>query len=190
MELKTLFRDIADSIRDLDGSSAPIMASDFPNRIRKMKFLATGSPGMTSNTTPAPFSVFGAGEFNGEVPMWCAFDGDISTAWAARSNQNWIALDCGSQTNVRGISLLPRGLNAALMSQFPKTGVISGSNDKNTWVKLAELDGSQPQPTDQTYRDVIFSTTASYRYYKLHDLVSYDSTYHYIGIAEIRFLFP
>lgn len=188
MELKTLFRDIADSIRYLYGSSAPIIASDFPNRIREAKFRITGSPGMTSDTTPAPFAVFGAGEFEAITQMWHAFDGDTTTAWAARSNQNWIAFDCGAQTRVRGISLLPR--HGAQVTQFPKSGAISGSNDKNTWVKLAELDSSLPQPTEQTYRDVIFSSTASYRYYKLHDIVSYDTNFSYIGIAEIKFLFP
>lgn len=188
MELKTLFRDIADSIRDLDGSSAPIIASDFPNRIRNAKFWITGSPGMTSNTTPAPFAVFGGGYFEAGYEEWRAFDGDTTTAWAARSYQNWIAFDCGAQTRVRGISLLPR--HGVYVTQFPKSGAISGSNDKNTWVKLAELDSSLPQPTEQTYRNVIFDTVASYRYYKLHDIVSYDTSYSYIGIAEIKFLFP
>lgn len=146
------------------------------------------SPKMTSKSTPSPYSVSSAGNFNGEVSEWRAFDGSADTAWAARPIQNWIMFDAGALMSVYGISLLPRSIELNLANQFIKTGTVEGSIDGETWVTLASINTGTTAPTTQEWFDVHFQSKVTYRYYRISDIVSWDTTYHYIGIAEIRFI--
>ena len=150
---------------------------------------ATWSPEMTSDTSPSPFVVSAAGYFDSSTPPWQAFDDNENTTWAGTADQNWIMFDFGSPVLIDGISMLPEAEFQVLMDQFPKSGMIQGSVDGNTWSILAYLDETLPKPTAQEYRDTIFEGTISpYRYYKLSNLSSYDTTNGYIGISNIRFI--
>lgn len=66
MELKPLFKNIADAIREKDGSSDDIVASDFPDRIRAIQ----------------------ANVPTGVIVIWSGAQEDIPTGWALCDGQD------------------------------------------------------------------------------------------------------
>lgn len=194
MDLTTLFKNIADAIREKDGTTDEIPAEDFPERIQalgKNTLLSRFSPHMTGYTAPAPYVVTESGNLSSHNRYgWYAFDGVNGYEWWSNNASNpgpWLAFDFGKDTYVAGIGMYPRTNYA---NQLPSSFVIQGSKDGTTWTDIKRYE-NLPTPPQGAYRDHIFDNTVYYRFYRIYDMVSnYPYGTGNCAIEDIVFYLP
>lgn len=125
------------------------------------------SPHMTSDTTPAPYSVTASGQYDGGSSgpgdPWRAFDNSLASGsrWYVREANPWIQFDFGSLTTVIGIGIQLDGEN---VTNRPKEFSILGSVDGTN---LVEIMGGLSCESTTKRQEFAFSQVTPYRYYRL-----------------------
>lgn len=200
MELKTLFSDIADAIREKTGTTDKIVASDFPSKIRSIT--TGGGSGeipnykwvnlnMTSNTTPAPYVADSSTTYidsdKNTYEAYKAFDGLLlggrGTCFYSAENKRWLQIYFGKGVKCSIIRFYPA---ESYVPFFPKQIAIFGSNDGKNWIKIADSGSVATAPEKGEWREVYISIPFAYHYYKFEFSDAYNGTAQTI-LSEVEF---
>lgn len=105
------------------------------------------------------------------LPAYYAFDGDITTgdrAWwtnhgiTSVSNPCWITYYNPNPIKVNYVEIM----NEVATPESPKTGVVQGSNDNDTWTDLAEI--HVPSNTAGLKTTIQVNAAVSYKYFRFY----------------------
>ena len=119
-------------------------------------------PVMTSNTTPAPYSVTVSGQYDNSYAGYKMLDGNLSTFWSSNTSKGYAIIDFGVETDIDSFSITAR--NGSL-DGTPCDFTLYGSNDN---VSFEEIE-SYTDETNWTASEkrTFYVGTQKYRYYKL-----------------------
>jgi hypothetical protein len=137
------------------------------------------TPAMTSNTTPAPFSVLYSGFSGSGWPPWAVFD-QGSKFWESQRNFNtttgigvaWVGIDLGpgASRTLTAYSLTnrPSGNLSYDYAKSPRDWTMEVSNDGENWLVVHAVNDEPESTAFNQKRDYVPHVLVGARYFRMH----------------------
>lgn len=175
----------------IDGKPIYQIVSDLEDPTAGVLF----KPDMTGNNEPSPYAVTSSTLYNTNMQPYKAFDdvrytpsdpdyrtGADAYYWMSSAVANsWIKIDLGENNAKEFASVGIGGLKTSTYdgrSCMPKSFTVSGSNDDSNYTTLYTSDPNRENSANENNHYVEtfnFTTTGSYRYYKIDISTSFGS---------------
>jgi len=168
-------------IRYIEGNTQGCDVYQGTTLIHKNPSYEVGSPTMTSNSAPSPYTVYSNSVYNSTYPVWKAFDDIDTNRWTSAANTftsdgmatgdfPYLWLDLGNTANAKRFCRMDITVQGNYPIYFPRAMTLGYSNDNSVYTylpRINDLDVSMWDAAGYTLTFYFEAPTTPQRYWSL-----------------------